>query len=221
MNAFVCTARVAPEQQTHRLLAAAPFRGGLGEDMATKMTYREQLLHPNWQRRRLERLEAAGWKCSACLEKDRTLHVHHKRYVKGRLAWEYEDPELAVLCDECHDSAHETRDELLRIMCYAETFSPAGITEADLVTLNAAFLFSAAGGVPDEHLAEAAATGSLRILAVANMAGMFHSSELSLSELGDLPMLLSQAGLSGLRTLLAEARAEVERQVNEDRGLNA
>lgn len=72
----------------------------------TKMTYGEQLKHPNWQRKRLEVLEEADFKCSCCHDGESTLHVHHKRYIKGRMAWEYGVNDLAVLCEECHKHEH-------------------------------------------------------------------------------------------------------------------
>lgn len=114
-------ARVAPKKQTHRLPAMAITSGGQGEDMATKMTYAEQLLHPKWQRKRLEILERADFKCEECGDAERTLHVHHKQYVKGRKAWEYEGSELRALCEGCHKLGHETRDALLRLL--ASTFA--------------------------------------------------------------------------------------------------
>lgn len=113
---FQCTARVAPEKAVFRpALPPHPLPGLYGAGM-TKMTYGEQLKHPNWQRKRLKVLEAAGFSCSACRDKDSTLHVHHKRYIKGRLAWEYEDEELLALCESCHaeeHSASELIDEML------------------------------------------------------------------------------------------------------------
>lgn len=92
----------------------------LDEDMTKKLTYGEQLKHPNWQRKRLNMLEAAGWKCTQCDAEENTLHVHHKHYVKGRMAWEYEDAELVVLCDQCHLSEHALKD-LLGEMLSAST----------------------------------------------------------------------------------------------------
>lgn len=74
--------------------------------MAKSMTYAEQLRHPNWQRKRLEMLDLAGWECSNCGDKEGMLHVHHKRYVKGRKAWEYGSDELQVLCECCHAQTH-------------------------------------------------------------------------------------------------------------------
>jgi len=81
-----------------------------------KMTYAEQLAHPKWQRKRLDTLNAAGWKCANCAAGDVTLHVHHRRYIKGRMAWEYEEDELSVLCKDCHQSEHEIKEAAARVM---------------------------------------------------------------------------------------------------------
>lgn len=113
-----CCARlgVAPEKAVFRPALPLRFSPGLyGADMG-KMTYREQLRHPNWQRKRLEILEAAHWVCESCGGAESTLHVHHKRYVKGRMAWEYEDSELEALCEGCHAEQHERRDLLDRLL---------------------------------------------------------------------------------------------------------
>lgn len=104
--------------------------------MATKLTYKEQLLHPNWQRKRLEMLEAAGWKCVSCEAADQTLHVHHKRYIKGRKAWEYENDELEVLCEGCHEQEHNHRELLDRLL--AESNDGWGI--ASVIGLLAGYL---------------------------------------------------------------------------------
>lgn len=77
-----------------------------------KLTYSEQLKHPKWQRRRLERLNAAQFMCESCGEAEKTLHVHHRRYIKGRMAWEYDDEELPVLCEDCHALEHDARSRL-------------------------------------------------------------------------------------------------------------
>lgn len=72
----------------------------------SRLTYKEQLNHPKWQRRRLERLEAAGWQCKDCSAVDEQLHVHHERYIAGRMVWEYDDDLLTVLCHQCHAARH-------------------------------------------------------------------------------------------------------------------
>jgi hypothetical protein len=84
-----------------------------------ELTYSEQLRHPNWQRRRLEMLNAAGFVCQCCKTVDKTLHVHHKQYFKGRMAWEYEDKELLVLCEDCHTQEHVYLDELRGEIAYS------------------------------------------------------------------------------------------------------
>lgn len=66
------------------------------------MTYVEQLKHPKWQKRRLEVLDRSNFQCEGCGSHDKTLHIHHGRYIKGKKAWEYPDEMLHCLCDGCH-----------------------------------------------------------------------------------------------------------------------
>jgi len=42
------------------------------------MTYAEKLRDPRWQRRRLEKLDAADFHCESCGDGESTLHVHHR-----------------------------------------------------------------------------------------------------------------------------------------------
>jgi hypothetical protein len=135
MNSF-CTARVAPEETASRpVLPLHLLPGVIGKHM-TKMTYGQQLKHPNWQRKRLVMLEAAGWMCTCCGAKENTLHVHHKRYVKGRMAWEYEDIELDVLCDVCHLDEHALKELLDEMIAK----SPDVQTLQSVVSLVAGYL---------------------------------------------------------------------------------
>jgi hypothetical protein len=97
-----------------------------------KLTYSEQLKHPNWQRRRLERLNAVNFMCESCEETQKTLHVHHHRYVKGRMAWEYDDDELSVLCEDCHAQEHDVRarfDAILSRLDIADIMIMTGYAE--------------------------------------------------------------------------------------------
>ena len=82
----------------------------------TKLTYAQQLAHPLWQRRRLEMLQAANWACTSCGNDNEQLHVHHRQYFKGRMAWEYSDLELAVLCNSCHGTEHYDDEQLKRLL---------------------------------------------------------------------------------------------------------
>lgn len=76
------------------------------------MNFFDQYQHPNWQKKRLEVLEAAEFTCERCFDSDTQLHVHHKRYIKGRKVWEYDREELSVLCDSCHATAHTEKEVL-------------------------------------------------------------------------------------------------------------
>jgi hypothetical protein len=120
---FLCAARVAPEKAVFRpALPLHSFQPECnGEHMAfAKKTYAEQLKHPNWQRRRLEMLQRAEFKCELCDDSESTLHVHHKRYVKGRQVWEYENDELQVLCESCHAEHHEMHGLLEQVLAGAD-----------------------------------------------------------------------------------------------------
>lgn len=69
------------------------------------MSYEEQLRSPYWYYVRDRVLERDHWRCTNC-RSDRNLQVHHKYYIHGRKAWEYNDSALVTLCDRCHGAAH-------------------------------------------------------------------------------------------------------------------
>lgn len=79
-----------------------------------KLTYSEKLKDQRWQKKRLQLLEAAGWKCqnAICLnESDHpTLQIHHRIYLRNKEPWEYEDWAYQVLCDQCHESKQRWMD---------------------------------------------------------------------------------------------------------------
>lgn len=69
-------------------------------------TYSEKLKDPKWQRKRLEIMERDTFQCQICWNKEETLTVHHKSYIKGRDPWDYDDEYLITLCEDCHQSVH-------------------------------------------------------------------------------------------------------------------
>jgi hypothetical protein len=71
------------------------------------MTYSEQIKHPKWQKRRLQIMEKAGFRCENCGTDEVTLNVHHILYRDGYIIWEYADEDLVCLCEDCHGIAHE------------------------------------------------------------------------------------------------------------------
>lgn len=110
------TARVAPEKTDSFARPAAMSFAKRFEGIEMKMSYIEQLKHPNWQKKRLEMLSAANFECSQCGDKETTLHVHHKQYIKGRMAWEYEDSNFSVLCEDCHETTHDRQQKLNNVI---------------------------------------------------------------------------------------------------------
>lgn len=94
------------------------------------MTYREQLAHPNWQRKRLEIMKRDDFQCCMCGDDETTLHVHHKQYVKGRMAWEYPSEELVTLCEDCHESMHEQTSAFRSLLAILHVDGPHSMSVA-------------------------------------------------------------------------------------------
>jgi len=80
------------------------------------MTYTEKLRDPRWQRRRLEVMQNAGFACERCNADDVILNVHHIVYRRGAEPWDYDDDDLACLCEDCHDREHRAIDMLRRLI---------------------------------------------------------------------------------------------------------
>lgn len=80
------------------------------------MKYVDQLRDPRWQRKRLEIMERADFSCESCGDKSKTLAVHHRMYLRGRKAWEYENDLLECLCETCHEEKHRLQAELNAVL---------------------------------------------------------------------------------------------------------
>ena len=200
MNGFPM-ARVAPEKADFRPALPLGFLPGVdGTHMGT-MTYSEQLKHPNWQKLRLEVLSDAEWRCERCMDADSTLHVHHKHYVKGRMAWEYSRQELAALCETCHDEEHEQQPIRRELLARLDTDGPLGIDD---------FMAHGAGAVAwwmaDDHLKSVLAhfrdrapnqfsSGRLGL-------ALPHSMRMTLAGIGRLLELLNAQDTTGFRAEL-------------------
>lgn len=98
-----------------------------------KTSYGEQLRHPNWQRKRLEILQRDEFTCQACHDSESTLHVHHRRYIKGNKVWEYDDNDLVTLCEECHEDAHAKDARLSYIYTFTRVDGPVSDCEANAI----------------------------------------------------------------------------------------
>lgn len=70
-------------------------------------SYSDLLRNPRWQRKRLEVMQRADFKCERCGDGTVTLNVHHTYYERGRKPWEYPNESLECLCEPCHEKEHE------------------------------------------------------------------------------------------------------------------
>ena len=70
------------------------------------MTYKEQLKTEEWLLFRSKVLEYYENACCGC-GGNKELHVHHKKYEKNRMAWEYGIMYMTVLCKSCHSEFHK------------------------------------------------------------------------------------------------------------------
>lgn len=64
--------------------------------------YSTKLKDPRWQKKRLEIFERDGWECQLCGDKDSTLVVHHRDYLRDKEPWDYPNSLLVTLCEDCH-----------------------------------------------------------------------------------------------------------------------
>lgn len=107
------------------------------------MTYSEMLRHPLWQRKRLEVLEHEAFACSVCCDDESPLHVHHRRYIKGRKPWEYEADDLVVLCESCHEEAHAIKDKQTDLFAHIHPMH-----DADMLAVATSFSVGLPVGCP-------------------------------------------------------------------------
>ena len=70
------------------------------------MALSSDYLKPQWQKKRLEIMSRDEFKCVICGSEEKTLHVHHKYYIKGRKVWDYDNSILETLCCDCHKEKH-------------------------------------------------------------------------------------------------------------------
>lgn len=81
-----------------------------------RKSYVELLRDPRWQRKRLEIFERDRWECVNCGAADKTLNVHHVRYLPGRPPWESPSSDLETYCDECHKEVTALKKRLKELI---------------------------------------------------------------------------------------------------------
>ena len=97
--------------------------------------YSEKLKDPRWQKKQLEVMERDGWECTNCGDKEKTLHVHHKKYLKGKDPWDYDNDLLETLCEPCHEREGKKPGYVKEINEFLEENCSADHAEAILMML--------------------------------------------------------------------------------------
>jgi len=70
------------------------------------MTYPIEIKHPKWQKKRLKIFERDKFACRMCCNQEKTLAVHHLKYIPENKIWEYPNSLLITLCEDCHSLIH-------------------------------------------------------------------------------------------------------------------
>ena len=75
-------------------------------EVLTNLSYKDQYLHPNWQKMRLVILKRDGFKCLECGDVNSVLHAHHLKYLKDKFIWQVPKWYIVTLCEKCHSLEH-------------------------------------------------------------------------------------------------------------------
>ena len=67
--------------------------------------YEHLLKDERWKLFRLRVMSERGRSCEYCGSTE-TIQIHHTKYVKGRLPWEYDIKDMRVVCKRCHQRIH-------------------------------------------------------------------------------------------------------------------
>jgi hypothetical protein len=92
-----------------------------------KSAYQKKLDDPRWQKKRLEILERAEWKCELCGSDSEQLQIHHRYYVANRDPWNYPDWSLRCCCHSCHKNSQAFESKVMGD--FEEFFMLAGEAE--------------------------------------------------------------------------------------------
>lgn len=76
------------------------------------MDYADQLQDDRWIELANAKKAEQNCRCQRCSTQSAVMHVHHIRYYRGRMAWEYKLSQLWCLCDACHGLVHLLQAEL-------------------------------------------------------------------------------------------------------------
>lgn len=108
--------------------------------------YQSKLKDPRWQRKRLEILQRDDFTCQHCYSSTKTLHVHHRLYLKNKDPWESPAYNLVTLCEDCHNIETDTYASEEQILLSA--LKECGFCASDLNNLYSSLIGSPFGFKP-------------------------------------------------------------------------
>lgn len=85
-----------------------------------KVPYLDKLKDPRWQRKRLELMQSAGFRCQSCGDTEDSLNIHHVYYEKDADPWSYPDNAYMVLCSRCHERWHMLKQTMDQSLCHVD-----------------------------------------------------------------------------------------------------
>lgn len=80
------------------------------------MTYQEQLDQPEWKRKRTEIILRDNGVCRVCLQQRPNPDIHHLKYIWGKMAWDYPNELLIVVCRGCHEQVESLKKQFSLMM---------------------------------------------------------------------------------------------------------
>jgi 5-methylcytosine-specific restriction endonuclease McrA len=82
------------------------------------LSYKEQIKHPNWQRKRLHIFQRDNFACTVCGNTEHQLQVHHLYYLPETLIWEYDDECYKTVCPKCHNLLNKEMPKLAGLLAW-------------------------------------------------------------------------------------------------------
>lgn len=82
------------------------------------LSYKEQLTHPNWQRKRLEIFQRDNFACTICGNTEHQLQVHHLYYLPEMLIWQYDNECYKTVCPKCHKILNKELSKISGILAF-------------------------------------------------------------------------------------------------------
>ncbi len=91
--------------QLKKKLGIAKYKEAIRNTKKIFEKYKIQLQSEEWKAFRQFIFVVRGCSCEICGSKS-NIQVHHKKYIKGRRAWEYLPDDVLVVCGSCHKHLH-------------------------------------------------------------------------------------------------------------------